>query len=139
MDESRRTGGNLGYARTYLWDIRDLHNPIHRGHHDQPVMGIDHNLYVKGNYVYESNYEAGLRVLQYQANLLFGTISTEEVAYFDTYPQGNRVAFNGAWSNYPFFDGFVIMQDINLGLFVLLINREKQLSVKKFVWEVNNV
>ena len=27
----------------------------------------------------------------------------------------------------------------NLDLFVSLINTEKQLSVKKFVWEVNNV
>jgi len=119
LDESRRTGGNLGFARTYLWDVRDLTNPVMRGHHDQPVMGIDHNLYVKGNYVYEANYEAGLRVLEYRANVLSGHIETEEVAYFDTFPQGNRVSFNGAWSNYPFFDGFVILQDINLGLFVL--------------------
>jgi len=118
LDESRRTGGNQGYARTYLWDVRDLTAPVMRGFHDQPVRGIDHNLYVKGNYVYQANYEAGLRVLEYQANIVSGDISVNEVAFFDTYPQGNNVAFNGAWSNYPYFDGFVILQDINLGLFV---------------------
>jgi len=118
LDETRGTGGNSGYARTYLVDVRDLTAPVFKGYHDQPVRGIDHNLYVKGNYVYQANYEAGLRVLEYQANIVSGDISVNEVAFFDTYPQGNNVAFNGAWSNYPYFDGFVILQDINLGLFV---------------------
>jgi len=121
LDETRGTGGNTGYARTFLWDVRTLTAPVLKGYHDQPVLGIDHNLYVKGNYVYQANYEAGLRVLEYQANLVSGDINVNEVAFFDTYPQGNAVSFNGAWSNYPYFDDFVIVQDINLGLFVLQV------------------
>ena len=127
LDESRGTAGNDGRARTYLWDVRDLDNPVNNGFYTNLQLGIDHNLYVKGSYVYEANYETGLRVLQYTANIITGQVTVEEVAFFDTYPERNGVAFNGAWSNYPYFDidGYpntVVVQDINRGLFVLQVN-----------------
>jgi hypothetical protein len=43
-----------------------------------------------------------------------------EVGYFDTYPENDNTAFNGAWSVYPFFDsGNIIINDIEKGLFVV--------------------
>jgi len=124
LDEQRQTGGNEGFARTYFWDVRDLQSPQLKGYHDQPVKSTDHNLYVKGQNVFAANYEAGLRILEYTSDVNTGDIAVEQVAFFDTYPESNTVAFNGAWSNYPYFeteDGeeFVVVQDINRGLFVL--------------------
>jgi choice-of-anchor B domain-containing protein len=122
LDESRGTGGNTGNARTYLWNVNNLASPQLQRHFDQPVRGIDHNLYVKGNYVYQANYEAGLRVLEWTTTGSGNSaqVYVTQMAFFDTYPSGNAVSFNGAWSLYPYFDSdFVILQDINRGLFIL--------------------
>jgi hypothetical protein len=49
--------------------------------------------------------------------------SLAEVAFFDVYPDDDAAQFNGAWSNYPFFDsGIVIVSGIEQGLFVLRPN-----------------
>ncbi|MDX1530592.1 MAG: hypothetical protein R3362_03620, partial [Rhodothermales bacterium] len=81
----------------------------------------DHNLYVKGRYVYASNYKAGLRILD--ANNLPGGVSEPltTAGFFDTYPASDGVGFGGGtWSNYPFFEsGVVIVSDMDGGLFVL--------------------
>jgi hypothetical protein len=46
-----------------------------------------------------------------------------EAAYFDIYPSSNSASFNGAWSNYPYFDsGIVVVSGIEQGLFVLQPN-----------------
>jgi len=59
----------------------------------------DHNLYVRGRYVYQSNYRAGLRVLD--AN---DPTRPKEVGYFDTTPlEENTIGTSGSWNNYPFF------------------------------------
>lgn len=117
LDE--QDGGN---TRTYIWDVEDLDHPQMIGTHESVLGSIDHNQYVKGNYVYQANYTSGLRILSLE-NIAEGSL--EEVAYFDTYPEGNRAEFNGAWSNYPFFkSGIVIVSDINNGLFILKPNLE---------------
>lgn len=116
LDETRN-GHN---TRTYVWDVSDLENPSHTGTFTGTLPNIDHNLYVKGNYVYEANYRAGLRILDI-SNITIGSLT--EVAYFDVYPASNSANFNGAWSNYPFFDsGVVIVSGIEQGLFVLQPN-----------------
>lgn len=53
-----------------------------------------------GSYVYQSNYTAGLRILE-TAQIASGTLS--EVAFFDIFPNDEPV-FQGACSNYPFFE-----------------------------------
>jgi choice-of-anchor B domain-containing protein len=105
-------------TRTLVWDVRDLDEPLLVGHHESTRASTDHNLYVRGDYVFQANYSSGLRVLRIVDP---DTASLEEVAYFDTYPPhdfgGTGV---GAWSVYPFFDhDFVVVSDILLGLFVL--------------------
>lgn len=104
-------------ARTYVFDVADLDAPVLIGYHEHSLNVIDHNLYVHDGYVYESNYEAGLRILR------LGNLSQAEmteVAYFDTWPSSNSPSFNGNWNNYRFpGSGVVIATGIDEGLFVL--------------------
>ena len=105
--------------RTIVLDVSDLDSPEVAMIYDSGLRTIDHNLYVRGRYAYESNYESGLRILDL-GQIADGTIS--EVAYFDTYPQpqGTSLSYSGSWSNYPYFaSGLLIVNDINNGLFVL--------------------
>ena len=102
-------------TRTLIWDLEDLDDPFLASDYFGPTTAIDHNLYVKGDLVYESNYTAGLRILN-----IADPLNPVEVGFFDTYPISNGASFNGAWSNYPFFEsGIVIVSSIEDGLFIL--------------------
>ena len=115
-DEGDETG-NAANTRTYIWDVRDLDNPEMIGFHEFPTSNIDHNLYVKGNHVFEANYTNGLRILNLDN---ISNASLTETAYFDTYPDNDFKLFDGAWSNYPYFEsGVVIVSDVSNGLFIL--------------------
>jgi uncharacterized repeat protein (TIGR01451 family) len=104
-------------TRTFIWNVSDLDAPVMIGLHDAPTEAIDHNLYIRGHYVYEGNYRAGLRILD-TSSIASATLS--EVAYLDVYPLDDEAAFNGSWSNYPFFQsGIVLVGGIEQGLFVL--------------------
>lgn len=121
-DELDETGGVTGgRTRTHLWDMRDLTNPVYKGHWDNTTSSVDHNLYVKDGYVYQTNYTTGLRILKI-GNLESNNPSDwlEEVAFFDTYLPSDSSSFNGAWNNYPFFpSGNVAISDIQGGLFIV--------------------
>ncbi len=104
-------------TRTHVWDVRNLSNPIYLGYHNGTEMTIDHNLYVKGNYIYQANYSSGLRILKINNP---STVDLEEAGFFDTYPSNNAVSFNGAWSVYPYFpSGSIIVSDRQNGLYVV--------------------
>jgi len=109
---------NFGHnSRTRIWNMADLEAPVLIGFYDGPTRAIDHNLYVRGNYAYEANYRAGLRILN-----LSGIASAQlvEAGFFDVYPSNDLPQFNGAWNNYPFFPSRnVIVSGIEQGLFVL--------------------
>jgi len=78
---------------------------------------LDDNLYINGDYAYESNYRAGLRIVDVKE---VATGNLEEVAYFDTYPEGNGASFSGTWSNYPYFEsGVIAISNIGEGLFLV--------------------
>ncbi len=102
---------------TYIFDVADLRAPTVIGAHRAATAAIDHNLYTRGDRVYEANYRAGLRILD-STRVADGELS--EVAFFDVYPADNDAEFNGAWSVYPYFEsGIVIVSGIEQGLFVL--------------------
>ena len=103
-------------TRTLVWNITDLDNPFLDFEHKGVTGSIDHNLYTKGNYIYQANYTSGLRILD--ANLI-ECDSLREVAYFDTYSSNNGANFNGSWSNYPYFDSVVAISNIGEGLFLV--------------------
>jgi choice-of-anchor B domain-containing protein len=105
------------HTRTFIWNVSDLNAPSMIGTHDAETHAIDHNLYIRGRYAYQGNYQAGLRILDVNS---VAARTLREVAYFDVYPIGDNHEFNGAWSNYPFFpSGIVIVGGIEQGLFVL--------------------
>ncbi len=102
-------------TRTIVFDVEDLDNPEFAFEHFAETTSNDHNLFVKGGYVYQANYFDGFRLLDL-AQIDSGTLS--EVAFFDTTP-GDEDYF-GAWGVYPFFEsGVVIVSDELRGLFVL--------------------
>ena len=108
-------------TKTYMWDIQDLENPILIHTHISEETSIDHNQYIIDDIVkiyqnlpnkeihetkvcvvmfqvYQTNYEAGLRVLRINSQ----TPSLTELAYFDVFPSRTTAdCCFGAWSNYP--------------------------------------
>ena len=115
-DEGDEFGGDLEGTRTLVWDVTDLDDPIMVKEYIAETQATDHNLYIKGNYAYQSNYVSGLRVLD---------ISDREnpvlVGFFDTEPFGeDEPGFNGSWSNYPFFaSGVIVVTSMKEGVFLL--------------------
>ncbi|MEM1054396.1 MAG: choice-of-anchor B family protein [Bacteroidota bacterium] len=110
-------GSSSTPTRTIVFDLTDLDSPSFEFFHSGTSNARDHNLYLRDGYVFQSNYAAGLRILD-ASTLAAGSMT--EVGYFDTYPANDRFNFDGQWSNYPYFaSGTVIANDINNGLFVL--------------------
>lgn len=122
LDEMYAINEQDKYTRTLIWDMADLTNPKWIGVFTSSQQAVDHNMYIKGNFAYQANYVAGLRVLD-----LSGLDPTNpqvtEAAYFKVDPIRNGVTFNGAWSVYPYFpSGTVVVNSIERGLFVLKVN-----------------
>jgi choice-of-anchor B domain-containing protein len=104
-------------TRTYIWDLLDLDNPVLIDNYTGPNASVDHNIYIVGNYAYQSNYSSGLQVLDL-SDIANGNLS--QSAYFDTYPNNNNASYNGSWSNYPFYDsGVIAVSSQDEGLFIL--------------------
>ena len=104
-------------TRTWIWDVSRLDAPVLTAYYDGPTPSIDHNLYIRGDLVYESNYRSGLRILDVN-DVAQGTL--RERGFFDIYPADDAAAFNGAWTSYPYFaSGSVVVNGIEQGLFVL--------------------
>lgn len=92
-------------TRTIIWDMADLENPQVVSYVDLDNTSIDHNLYIHGDMVYESNYTNGLRILDL---LEVETGHLEDFGFFDVEPSTDAAIFEGTWSNYPFFESGVI-------------------------------
>lgn len=118
---------NFGHnTHSYIWDVRDLDNPIFINTYVGETTAIDHNLYIRDGYVFESNYAAGLRILD-TADIANGNLT--EIAYFDTHPASDVAQFVGTWSNYPFFEsGVVILSNIEDGLYIVRPNLPTQVD-----------
>ncbi|MGK7371715.1 MAG: choice-of-anchor B family protein [Candidatus Halalkalibacterium sp. M3_1C_030] len=120
LDDELDEGNNGTPTTTYIWDVTDLENPTLIGTYIAENNSIDHNQYIKDNFVYQANYTSGLRILNI-TDISSGNLN--EVAFFDTHPSDNETEFDGAWSNYPYFEsGVVIVSDITNGLFILRPN-----------------
>ncbi len=115
-DELDELVGQAGRTRTLIWDVAELDDPVFVGEYFGPDGASDHNLYVKGDRMYQANYQAGLRVVD-----ISDRHNPVEVGYFDTTPYGgNPPGFDGAWTAYPFFEsGTVLVSSMQEGLFIL--------------------
>ncbi len=76
---------------------------------------IAHNPFIRGQYAVVSYYDDGVQVFD-----MANPDSIKQVAYYDTYPQGQSYSADGCWGVYPFFpSGNIIASDITNGLFIL--------------------
>jgi choice-of-anchor B domain-containing protein len=107
-------------TRTYVFDAGDLNAIVPsggNGYFDHATPAIDHNLYVRGNFVFQSNYQAGLRIL---ALTDLAQSKLTEVGFFDVFPANDDDEFDGTWNNYPFFaSGVIPVSHISQGLYLV--------------------
>ena len=115
-DEGDELAGSAPKTRTLVFDLADLEDPVVAKEFFGTTPASDHNLYVKDRYMYQSNYVAGLRVID-----VSDPDNPVEVGFFDTMPFGeNQAGFAGTWSNYPYFkSGVVAVTSMREGLFLV--------------------
>jgi choice-of-anchor B domain-containing protein len=104
---------------TRVWDVRDLENPFVSLLWEHPeTPSIAHNIFIRGDRSYHSNYTSGLRI--YDVSRV-GEPALSEVGYFDVFPENDDPTFDGTWSNYPFFRqrNIVAVSSMDRGLFIL--------------------
>lgn len=122
---------------THVIDVSDLSNPHQVSTFSSGRPSIDHNLYVRGNLIFQANYRSGLRVFD-----ATNPIAPQEVAFFDTWETDDQAQFNGLWSSYPFFpSGTVIGSDFEKGLFVWRLDYKQPQVVNNrllFPWISNS-
>lgn len=80
------------------------------------VNAIPHNVYIRGNLLFNSQYEDGLLVYD-----ISNPKVPELVAYYDTHPQNTQYnTYYGCWGNYPWLpSGTIIAGDMQNGLQLL--------------------
>jgi choice-of-anchor B domain-containing protein len=114
-DEGDETSGTVSHTRTLVWDVRDLDDPVLAKEYFGPSTSSDHNLYIVGNMMYQSNYVSGLRIVD-----ITNRSEPREVGFFDTVPWNEDPGFDGSWSNYPFFaSGTIVVTSGKEGVFLL--------------------
>jgi choice-of-anchor B domain-containing protein len=115
-DELDELTGSAERTRTLVWDVAELDDPVLVAEHFGSTTATDHNLYIKGDRMYQANYQAGLRVLD-----ISNPEDPEEIGFFDTTPyEGNPPTMSGAWTAYPFFEsGTIVVSSTQEGLFLL--------------------
>ena len=105
-------------TRTHIFNMTDLDNIGYMNYYLSTNTSIDHNLYTKDQFVYESNYRSGVRILD-ASRVSTGVLN--EVGYFDLFPLNDLPQYSGTWSNYPYlpsgidlatsmYDGFFILR-----------------------------
>jgi len=108
-DEGDEPQGLVEGTRTLVWDVSDLDDPILVNEYIASTTDTDHNLYIKGDLMYQSNYGAGLRILD-----ISNRATPVEIGFFEPGPGST------SWSNYPYFkSGTLIVTSGTEGLFVL--------------------
>lgn len=115
-DELDELQGLVDGTRTLVWDVRDLDDPQLVREFYTGNESSDHNLYIKGDLMYQSNYVSGLRIID-----ISDRENPEVAGFFDTVPWGDDApGFDGSWSNYPYFaSGILVVTSGKEGVFVL--------------------
>jgi len=107
---------------TYVLNTENLDNPTIVGVHEATRRVIDHNQYIRDGHSYQGNYEGGLHVVRINDDIT-SRVDMVEVAYLDTFPNGERNKFNGVWSVYPFLPSRnVAVCSTDRGLFMTAVN-----------------
>ncbi|KAK4500135.1 hypothetical protein PRZ48_008321 [Zasmidium cellare] len=120
-----------GFPATYIFDITSLEKPVNTGYYKSKTRSVDHNQFVHDGLAYQSNYQAGLRVLDVSTIPEDDTgAGVEEIAFFDVYPgdddeEGGGVAdwSFGTWSHFTFPSGYIVINTIDRGPFVVKLSK----------------
>ena len=116
-DEGDEVSEVVDATRTLIFDVSDLEDPQLVKEYMGPTSAIDHNLYIRGDMMYQTNYIEGLRLVD-----ISDPVNPVEVGHFDTVPYGpnDNSPVLGAWSNYPYFkSGIIVVTSGREGVFFL--------------------
>jgi len=115
-DELDETSGG-GPTRTMVLDVSDLDNPTVAEVFESPTYASDHNQYTHGEWLFQSNYRAGVRMLS--DAWPSDTVLTER-GHFDPLGDSDAPGFQGAWSHVLMEEeGVVAFTSISEGLWVV--------------------
>ena len=109
-------------TRTFMVELQDLDaqytaDDVKIYTHD--TVSTDHNLYIRGDLIFEANYNAGLKIFRYTAEGLRNG-ELDLVGSFDVDPSLDVPAYGGAWNVFPYFDDdTIIVSSLDEGLYVL--------------------
>ena len=105
-------------TRTFVMDVTDLTDPeLSYLYTNELSSATDHNQFVLGELLFQSNYRSGLRVIDISQREV-GVM--KEVGFFDTVPESDEAGFRGAWSVYPYFaSGNILINSMDEGFFVV--------------------
>jgi choice-of-anchor B domain-containing protein len=90
-------------TRTIVFDMSDLDDPVVLTEFFHTTTATDHNLYIRGRYMYQGNYGAGLRILD-----VVDPKNPKEVGYL--------TKAGKAWGTYPYFKNDVVAVSTTSGL-----------------------
>ncbi len=114
-DELDELQGLVTGTRTLVWDVEDLDDPVLANEYMSDNQASDHNLYIRGNFMYQANYVSGLRVFD-----ISDPANPKPVGFFDTARGTDEPGFAGAFSTYPFFEsGNILISSMREGLFIV--------------------
>ncbi len=101
-DELDEIQAKVNKTRTIVFNIQDLDNPVFVTNYLHPYNSTDHNLYIRDNLAYFSNYNSGLVVADI-SQIAQGQI--QHLTRIDNVPSIDTPGFaqGGTWSNFPFF------------------------------------
>ncbi len=115
-DELDEVEGEVATTTTRVFDVSNLESPTTMGSFSTGLTTIDHNLYIRDGFVYQANYQSGMRIFDIRTD----PVNPTEVGWIDTFPADDALTFDGAWNVFPYFpSGNVLISDINRGLFVV--------------------
>lgn len=106
---AKQKGWDQGRARMMVFDVTNLSDPVLVKEFFGPAPSVDHTLFVRGRYIYQSHYDAGLRIVDTS-----DPQELNEVGYF-------KHAEGVSGSNYPYFtkNADVIVFAATTGFFVV--------------------
>ena len=114
-DELDELSGAVTGTRTLVWDVQDLDDPVLANEYMSENEASDHNLYIRGSFMYQANYVSGLRVFD-----ISDPANPKPVGYFDTARGADSPGFAGAFSTYPYFEsGNILISSMREGLFIV--------------------
>lgn len=106
-----RVGEDSVHTRTIGFDLTNLDDPIVLTEfYNSKTNSTDHNLYIRGRYMYQGNYNAGLRIID-----VADPKHPKEVGYL------TNIA--AAWGTYPFLKNGVVAVSSTFGLFLARLKK----------------